>query len=62
MGTRLAAWRNPLSALVPLALFVAAVVALHRLGGEFHLGDVLAEFRAVEPWRVLAAISLAGSS
>jgi hypothetical protein len=27
MGTRLAIWRNPLSALVPLVLFVAAVVA-----------------------------------
>lgn len=62
MGTRLAAWRNPLSAIVPLVLFVAAIVALHRLGGEFHLGDVLTEFRAIEPWHVLAAISLAGSS
>ena len=62
MGTRLAAWRNPLSAMVPLVLFVAAVVALHRLGGEFHLGDVLAEFRAIEPWRVAVAIVLAASS
>ncbi len=54
--------RRYLSALVPFALFCAALVALHRLGGEFHLRDILAEFAAIEHWRILAAIALAAGS
>ena len=62
MGTRFEALRSPLSALLPLVLFVIAVVALHRLGGELRLGEVLAEFKAIESWRVAVAIVLAVSS
>jgi phosphatidylglycerol lysyltransferase len=54
--------RRYLSALVPFALFCAALVALHRLGGEFHLRDILAEFAAIEHWRILVAIVLAAGS
>jgi phosphatidylglycerol lysyltransferase len=54
--------RRYLSALVPFALFCAALVALHRLGGEFHLRDILAEFATIEHWRVLVAIALAAGS
>ena len=54
--------RRYLSALVPAALFCAALVALHRLGGEFHLREVLAEFAAIEHWRVLLGIALAAGS
>ncbi len=62
MASRAARWRRPLAALVPLFVFAAALVALHRLGGEFHLRDVLAAFAAIEPWQVLTAILLAGAS
>jgi phosphatidylglycerol lysyltransferase len=51
-----------LSALVPFALFCAALAALHRLGGEFRLRDILTEFAAIEHWRVLVAIALAAGS
>jgi len=50
------------AAFAPLAVFLLAIVALHRLGGEFHLRDVLAEFGAIEPWRVGASIALAAGS
>jgi phosphatidylglycerol lysyltransferase len=39
-----------------------ALVALHRLGGEIHLRDVMAEFSAIDGWRVAAAIALAAGS
>jgi phosphatidylglycerol lysyltransferase len=54
--------RRYLSALVPFGLFCAALIALHRLGGEFHLNDVLAEFHAIAGWRVLVAIALTAGS
>ncbi len=54
--------RRLLAALLPVLVFVLALVALHRLGGEFHLRDVLAEFAAIESWRVAAAVLLAGAS
>jgi phosphatidylglycerol lysyltransferase len=54
--------RRLLSAVVPVAVFVLALVALHGLGGEFHLRDVLAEFAAIAPSRVAAAILLAAAS
>ena len=54
--------RRYLSALVPVALFCAALVALHRLGGEFHLRDILAAFGAIGHWRVLLAIALTAGS
>ncbi len=47
-----------LAALVPVALFCTALVALHRLGGEFHLRDILAAFAAIGHWSVLLAIAL----
>jgi phosphatidylglycerol lysyltransferase len=50
------------AALLPVAVFALALVALHRLGGEFHLRDVLAEFAAIPAWRVGVAVLLAGSS
>lgn len=51
-----------LAVLLPVLVFALALVALHRLGGEFHLRDVLAEFAAIEPWRVAAAVVLAAAS
>jgi phosphatidylglycerol lysyltransferase len=54
--------RRYLSALLPFALFCAALVALHRLGGEFHLRDILAEFAAIGHWSVLLAIALTAGS
>lgn len=54
--------RRYLSALLPVALFCAALIALHRLGGEFHLGDVLAEFSAIGHRSVLLAIALTAGS
>lgn len=54
--------RRLLVALVPVVVFALALVALHRLGGEFHLRDVLAEFAAIAPWRIVAAVLLAGAS
>jgi phosphatidylglycerol lysyltransferase len=51
-----------LPSFVPVALFCMAIVALHRLGGELHLKDVLAEFAATEHWRVLLAIALTAGS
>ncbi len=54
--------RRYLPALVPMVLFGLAIVALHRLGGELQLRAILAEFAAIEPWRLLAAIALAAGS
>jgi phosphatidylglycerol lysyltransferase len=54
--------RRYLSALVPVALFCAALVALHRLGGEFHFRDVLAALSAIGRWSVLIAIALTAGS
>jgi phosphatidylglycerol lysyltransferase len=54
--------RRYLQALVPVALFCVALVALHRLGGEFHLKDILAEFAAIAHWRILLAIALTAGS
>jgi phosphatidylglycerol lysyltransferase len=54
--------RRYLPALVPVAVFCVATVALHRLGGEFHLRDILAEFAAIPHWRVLLAVVLTAGS
>ncbi len=54
--------RRYLSALVPVALFCAALIALHRLGGEFRLKDILAAFAAIGHWSVLLAIALTAGS
>jgi phosphatidylglycerol lysyltransferase len=54
--------RRYLPALVPMVMFGLAVVALHRLGGEFRLHGILAEYAAIEPWRLLAAVALTGGS
>lgn len=62
MAGRSAGARRAIAALLPLVLFVLALVALHRLGGEFHLRDVLAAFSATESWRIGAAIALAAGS
>jgi phosphatidylglycerol lysyltransferase len=43
-------------------LFCVAIVALHRLGGEFHLKDVLAEFATIAHWQVLLAVVLTAGS
>ena len=62
MDARSGRVRQLLAALVPVAVFALALVALHRLRGELHLRDVLAEFASIEPWRVVAANLLAGAS
>jgi phosphatidylglycerol lysyltransferase len=54
--------RRYLPALVPIVMFGLAIVALHRLGGEFQLRGILAEFSAIEPWQLLTAIALAAGS
>ena len=54
--------RRYLAAIVPVAVFAIAIVALHRLGGEFHLRDILAEFAAIEGWQVAASVLLAAGS
>jgi phosphatidylglycerol lysyltransferase len=54
--------RRYLSAIVPVALFCAALIALHRLGGEFHLADVLADFSAIGHRSVLLSIALTAIS
>ena len=45
-----------------MVMFGLAIVALHRLGGEFQLHGILAEFSAIEPWRLLAAVALTAGS
>ena len=45
-----------------MVMFGLALVALHRLGGEFQLHGILAEFSAIEPWRLLAAVALTAAS
>jgi phosphatidylglycerol lysyltransferase len=55
-------FRHYLAAIVPVAVFAVAIVALHRLGGEFHLRDILAEFAAIETWQVAAAVLVAAGS
>lgn len=54
--------RRHLAAIIPVVLFAAAIVALHRVGGEFHLQDVLAEFASIEAWQIAAAMALAAGS
>lgn len=54
--------RRRLAAFLPAVVFALALVALHRLGGEFHLRAVLAEFSAIAPWRIAAAMLLAAAS
>jgi len=54
--------RRYLPALVPMVMFGLAIVALHRLAGELQLHAILAEFSAIEPWRLLAAVALAAGS
>jgi len=54
--------RRLLAAVLPVVIFVLALVALHRLGGQFRLRDVLAEFMTIAPWRVCTAVLLAGAS
>ena len=54
--------RRYLPALVPMLMFGLAIVALHRLGGELQLRTILAEFSAIEPWRLLAAVAFAAGS
>jgi phosphatidylglycerol lysyltransferase len=54
--------RRYLATIVPIAVFAIAIVALHRLGGEFHLRDILAEFAAIEGWQVAASVLLAAGS
>ncbi len=54
-------WRW-LTALLPVALFALALVALERLGGELRLRDILAAFHATEPWRVVAAVGFTAAS
>jgi phosphatidylglycerol lysyltransferase len=49
-------------ALLPVPLFALALVALHELAGELRLHDILAAFRAIEPWRVTASVVLAAAS
>lgn len=62
MDARCLRMRRLLLALVPVVLFALALLALHRLGGEFHLSDVLAEFSAIEGWRVVLAVMFASGS
>lgn len=62
MDLATARWRTWLAATLPVIVFALALIALHRLGGEFHLRDVLAEFASIPHWRILAAILLAAAS
>jgi phosphatidylglycerol lysyltransferase len=62
MDARSGRVRQVLAAFVPVTVFALALVALHRLRGELHLRAVLAEFAAIDPWRIVAAILLAGAS
>ena len=62
MAGRVVQLRRLLAALLPVAVFAVALIALHRLGGEFHLREILAEFHAIAPWRVGAAIAFAAAS
>jgi phosphatidylglycerol lysyltransferase len=48
--------------LLPLAVFGLALLALHRWGGELHLAQVLAAFRAIGPGQVAAAVVFAAVS
>ncbi len=54
--------RRYVATLAPVAIFAVAIFALHRLGGEFHLRDIIAEFEAIDSWKVLASILLATGS
>jgi phosphatidylglycerol lysyltransferase len=47
---------------VPAVIFALALVALHRLGGEIHLRDVVAEFASIDDWRIAGSILLAVAS
>ena len=48
--------------LVSVAVFCAAIFALHRLGGEFHFSDILSDFAAIAHWQLLLAIVLTAGS
>ena len=52
MAGRGAHLRRFLASFVPVVVFALALVALDRLRGEFHLRDILAEYAAIESWRV----------
>jgi len=62
MDARSARLRRAVAAILPQLVFALALVALYRLAGEFHLRDVLAEFSAIAPWHVAAAMLLAAAS
>lgn len=48
-----------LAALLPVALFVAALVALHRLAGELHPADVIGALSSIAASQVASAVLLA---
>ncbi len=54
--------RRLLAALVPVGIFVLALAAMHGLRADLRLHDILAEYRAIDTWRIAAAIGLAGAS
>jgi phosphatidylglycerol lysyltransferase len=54
--------RRLLPAVLPVLVFSVALFALHRLAGEFHLRQVLAAFRGIEPGRVAIALLLTAGS
>ncbi len=56
------ALRRLLPAVLPVLVFCVALFALHRLAGEFHLRQVLAAFRDIEPGRVAIALLLTAGS
>ncbi len=56
MDARSARVRRFLLVLAPVAVFVLAIGALHRLAGEFRLRNVVAEFGAIAPWRIGVAV------
>jgi phosphatidylglycerol lysyltransferase len=62
MNIRSANLRRLLAALLPVTIFTIALAALHQLGGEFRLHDVLAAFSGIEPKRIIAAALLAAGS
>ena len=62
MAARGVPMRRLLAAIVPVLIFALALLALHRLGGELRLRDVLVEFKSIAAWRVGAAIALAAGS
>jgi len=55
-------WLHALPALAVLAVFVIALVALHRMAGEIHLRDVLASAANLQPMMLAGALALAAAS